>query len=162
MAAALPLAALAAAAVAGLAALAGPPAAMTPPLPQQPVPRPAAESRQLVPVEVLRVIDGDTVEVKAAIWLDQWIVTRVRLRGIDAPERAARCPAEGARAEAARRRLAALLEAGPAFLSDLGRDKYGGRVLGRLIDAAGLDLGERLMAEGHARAYAGRRRETWC
>ncbi len=56
--------------------------------------------RALVPIEILRVIDGDTIEVRARIWLDQFLVTRVRLRDIDAPEFTGRCPAELARAEA--------------------------------------------------------------
>lgn len=116
----------------------------------------------MIPVEVLRVIDGDTLEVRAEIWLDQWIVTRVRLRDIDAPERAARCKAEAARAEAARRHLTGLVAEGPVFLTDLGRDKYGGRVLGHLIAADGRDLGQAMLQQGHARPYAGRSRETWC
>ena len=127
------------------------------------VPAPKAGAfRQLIPVEVLRVIDGDTLEVRAEIWLDQWIVTRVRLRDIDAPERAARCKAEAARAEAARRHLTGLVAEGPVFLTDLGRDKYGGRVLGHLIAADGRDLGQAMLQQGHARPYAGRSRETWC
>jgi micrococcal nuclease len=138
-----------------------------PPEPQAPplthAPAVAGPARQLIPVEVLRVIDGDTVEVRARIWLDQFVVTRLRLRGIDAPERGGRCAAEAERAEAARRRLAALAgEDAGAFLTDLGTDKYGGRVLGRLVGADGRDLGARMVADGHARPYDGRRRQAWC
>ena len=38
-----------------------------------------------IQAEVLRVIDGDTIEVRAKIWLDQYIETNVRLAGLDAP-----------------------------------------------------------------------------
>ncbi len=78
--------------------------------------------RPLVPIEILRVIDGDTIEVRARIWLDQFLVTRVRLRDIDAPESTGRCPAEVAMAEAARRHLSALAGSGQAYLADVGRD----------------------------------------
>jgi hypothetical protein len=39
-----------------------------------------------VNAELLRVIDGDTIEVRARIWLGLDLTTRVRLSGIDAPE----------------------------------------------------------------------------
>ncbi len=118
--------------------------------------------RALVPIEILRVIDGDTIEVRARIWLDQFLVTRVRLRDIDAPEFTGRCPAEMVRAEAAKRHLSALAGSGPAYLADVGQDKYGGRVLGRIIAADGRDLASRMLADGHARTYGGRRRHSWC
>jgi len=117
---------------------------------------------QAVPIDVLRVIDGDTIEIRARIWLDQWLVTRVRLRGIDAPERRSRCPLEASQAEAAGRHLAALAAAEPVFLTELGQDKYGGRVVGRIVTASGVDLAGRMLADGQARAYAGGRRQSWC
>ncbi len=39
-----------------------------------------------VAAHVSRVIDGDTFEASAAIWLGQAITVRVRIAGIDAPE----------------------------------------------------------------------------
>ena len=39
-----------------------------------------------VPAIVTRVIDGDTIEVRVQIWLEQEILVRIRLAGIDAPE----------------------------------------------------------------------------
>ena len=59
---------------------------------------------------VARVIDGDTIEVKAAIWLGQTLVVRVRIDGVDAPELEARCPEERKLALAARDFLAGRLE----------------------------------------------------
>ena len=118
--------------------------------------------RQVVPVDILRVIDGDTVEVRAHIWLDQTIVTRVRLKSIDAPELRAGCPLELAKAEAARAKLAAMLGEGPAFLTGLARDKYGGRVLGQLVTGSGEDASAHMLGSGHARAYGGSKRTGWC
>ncbi|MFM9975718.1 MAG: thermonuclease family protein, partial [Beijerinckiaceae bacterium] len=115
-----------------------------------------------IPVEVIRIIDGDTVEVRAHIWLDQHVTTKVRIRSIDAPERKARCPLEAQMAEISRDRLVTLMGTGPAFLTDLGQDKYGGRVLGSLLTSRGEDVGAILVASGHARTYSGGRRQGWC
>ena len=39
-----------------------------------------------IPAEVLKVVDGDTLEVEARIWLGQGVQVSVRLRGVDTPE----------------------------------------------------------------------------
>jgi endonuclease YncB( thermonuclease family) len=122
----------------------------------------AIPPRALVPVEIIRVIDGDTVEVRAHVWLDQMIVTRVRLRSIDAPELRAACPEEARKAAASRDALAALLDSGRIYLTGLGRDKYGGRVLGDLLTAEGHSISTRMLASGHARPYGGGKRHVWC
>jgi micrococcal nuclease len=110
--------------------------------------------------EVLHVIDGDTVEVKVALWLDQHLVTKVRLRGIDAPEVGGACDAERRLAIASRERVIALLKDAPVLVSDVSRDKFGGRVIAR-VSAHGADVGHRLVGEGLARVYRNRR-ESWC
>src|SRR5690348_9703714 len=49
-----------------------------------------------------RVVDGDTIQVRAQIWLGQSLTVRVRIEGVDAPELEARCPEERRMAEKAR------------------------------------------------------------
>ena len=122
-----------------------------------------------VPAEVISVIDGDTIEVRALIWLGQVVSTRVRLAGIDAPELGGKCARERALAERARAyllgRLGARLEDGDRAwvrLRDIRYGKYAGRVLARVETAAGEDLGRGLIAAGLARPYAGRARASWC
>ena len=118
-----------------------------------------------VPAQVLSVIDGDTIEVRAVIWLGQVVSTRVRLAGIDAPELRGKCARERALAERARAYLLARLEGGERAqvrLRDIRYGKYAGRVLARVETAAGEDLGRGLMAAGLARPYAGRARASWC
>jgi micrococcal nuclease len=138
-----------------------PPAAV--PLPQVPPPEPSGPApRQSIPAELIRIIDGDTLEVRALIWLDQHVVTRVRLRGVDAPEIDPRCPEENRRAAAATGALRELLSGRPLHLTDIGRDKFGGRVVARVIAGAAGDVGEAMLAAGHARPYAGGRRERRC
>ncbi len=117
-----------------------------------------------VPVEQARVIDGDTMEVVALIWLDQRVTTRVRLEGIDTPEKRSKCAAEREAAEAAVKLANDWLERHkPVVLRDLSHDKYGRRVVGRVQSADGSsDLGESLLARGLARRYDGGAKQPWC
>jgi endonuclease YncB( thermonuclease family) len=115
-----------------------------------------------VPAEVVRVIDGDTVEVEATIWLGQRLRTQVRLWGVDAPELKGRCAAERRLAARARAYTAAALAGGRVALHDVRHDKYGRRVLARLVTDQGRDLGRALIAAGLARPYQGERRGGWC
>lgn len=116
------------------------------------------------PVEatLLRVIDGDTLLVRARIWIAQEVETGVRIRGVDAPEVRARCPAEARLAEAAARFVAAKLADGRLLLHDVDLDKYGGRVVARVETAAGEDIATALLAAGLARPYDGGRKSAWC
>ena len=98
-----------------------------------------------LPADLIRVIDGDTIEVRAHLWLGLELTTRVRLSDIDAPELDGGCPAERELAKAARAFLTGTLS--PAVtLRDVRQDKYGGRVVARVLDRNGRDLG-RLLTE---------------
>ena len=131
-----------------------------------------------VPGIVERVIDGDTLAVRARIWLGQQVRVHVRLAGIDAPEMKGRCPQERAMATVAQRfaedfvgnSTGATLRAAPAathtspqiWLSDISEGKYAGRILARVANAAGEDLGKAMLGAGIARPYAGGARQNWC
>jgi micrococcal nuclease len=110
---------------------------------------------------VTRVVDGDTIEVRAAIWLGQTLIIRVRIDGVDAAELEARCPEERKLALAARDFLARRLNGAAVKLTHVVYDKYGGRVRADVTDATG-DIAQALLAAGLARPYHGERRETWC
>ena len=112
-----------------------------------------------IPAELVRVIDGDTIEVRARIWLDLDLTTRVRLAGIDAPELAGACAEERRLAELARQRLAALLRLGPIRLADIQRDKYGGRVVAEVLLADGRGASAAMLAVGAAAWGSG---TAWC
>jgi endonuclease YncB( thermonuclease family) len=114
-----------------------------------------------VDADVLHVVDGDTFEARAAIWLGQSIEVRVRIAGVDAPELHARCDEERTRAEAARNWLAHRIEGAEVRLSRVHYDKYGGRVDATVRDSGG-DVGAALIAAGLARPYRGGRRGGWC
>jgi endonuclease YncB( thermonuclease family) len=133
-----------------------------------PAPTPAAiESSKVVrgahAAEVLRVIDGDTFEARVRVWPGIEITTRVRLRGIDAPELGgAKCTDERVKAEAARAALRQLLAEGDVTVMRVDFDKYGGRVLAAAATRATPDISAAMLARGLARPYAGGRRESWC
>ena len=107
------------------------------------------------------MIDGDTFEASAAIWLDQQISIRVRIAGIDAPELRARCDAERRGAEAARDYLAHRLEGTDVTLSAVHYDKYGGRIDAVVADGSG-DIARAMLHARLARAYDGGHRDGWC
>src|SRR6476646_2508314 len=97
----------------------------------RPLARPApvvAPLRSGHPAEVLRVLDGDTFEARVRIWPGMDVTTKVRLRGIAAPEMRARCEDERLKAVAAREALARILAEGAIAVFRVGQDKYGGRV----------------------------------
>ncbi len=112
-----------------------------------------------VQAEILRVIDGDTVEVRAFPWPQQAVTVKVRLRGIDAPEIHSRCEAERRRGNSARRALEGILSGiRMVSLTNVSGGKYFGRVLADLADEDGHDSASQLLAAGLVRAYSGGRR----
>jgi len=111
-----------------------------------------------IPARLVEAIDGDTIRVRAHIWLGQEVEIAVRLAGIDAPERRGKCPAERARAEAARAFVEARLGDRPLALRNIHYGKFAGRVVANLVVGTGEDLSQLLLAHGHARPYDGRAR----
>lgn len=131
--------------------------------PVQARPQPAAAAlRSGHPAEVLRVIDGDTFEARVRVWPGMDITTKVRLRGIDAPEMRARCEDERVKALAARDALARLLSEGTVGISRIGQDKFGGRVDADVTTARTPDVSAAMLERGFARRSQGGRRESWC
>lgn len=134
------------------------------PTPQGAARAPSAEITS-VSATVVRILDGDTIAVRARIWLGQDVETSVRVLGVDTPETGprAKCESERARGAAAKRRVAELLKPGARVtLAGVKPDKYAGRVLARVALPDGRDLAQLLIAEGLARPYAGGARGGWC
>lgn len=108
----------------------------------------SAKASVVTLVDVVSVIDGDTVEVKT----DSGPLNRVRLLGIDAPEN------DQAWGKAARKQLKQLIEERHAILWDSGLKDRNGRTLGSLAineTDVGLYLIERGLAwhfEAHGKA----------
>ena len=129
---------------------------MPPLLAREPLPGP-------VPATVLRVIDGDSLVVRATIWLGQELETTVRLLGVDTPELRGDCGQERSLATRSRAFTAGLAATGAEIsLSDIQLGKFAGRVLARVETAGGVDIGQALIDAGLARIYSGGRRLSWC
>jgi len=114
------------------------------------------------PVDVIRTIDGDTFEARVHLSPGLDPTTRVRLRGIDAPELKASCPQELRMAEAATDALRALLGEGEVTISNIGPDKYYGRVDADVATKKTQNVSAAMLAAGHARSYNGGHRSGWC
>lgn len=111
---------------------------------------------------VLDATDGDTLRVRARIWLGIDLDVRVRLSGIDAPELRGRCAAEREAALAARDLLARRLVGASVLLRDIRHDKYGGRVVARVEGPDGRDVSAALLETAGVRAYGRGPRVGWC
>ena len=99
------------------------------------------------------VIDGDSFRLGKR---------RIRIRGIDAPEREGACPAETMLAERSAAKLAELLNAGPFIMTATGgneRDQYGREL--RVLTRNRVSIGDAMVRAGLAHDYGGRK-ESWC
>ncbi len=115
-----------------------------------------------IPAQVLRVIDGDTLEVAARIWIGQTVTIRVRLKDIDAPELDSPCREGRTKAQAARELVQRIAGGGPVTLNAVRPGKYAGRVLAEVTTAEGVNLGQALLEARLARPYRGGKRGGWC
>jgi endonuclease YncB( thermonuclease family) len=115
--------------------------------------------------KILRVADGDTVVFEAP-FMPAPLKPQLSLRilGVDTPEKGKRaeCPSEAKAAEAASAFTKNLVANAKKIQVELkSHDKFGGRVLGDLI-VDGERLSELLIKNGHARAYFGDKKQSWC
>jgi micrococcal nuclease len=117
-----------------------------------------------VPARVVAVVDGDTLEVQAQIWLGQFIQTKVRLESIDTPELRSSCELERTKARTAQQFLEVAIQSANSeiVLLNVTDDKFGGRVRARVLLPDGRDLSDALIESGNARLYSGGRRAAWC
>jgi len=110
--------------------------------------------------ELLRIIDGDTLDCLIDIGFDVFVQKRIRLFGMDTWESRTRDLEEKAKGLAAKARLKELIhENGDKFSlisHELG--KYG-RVLGTIMLDGGRCANDILVEEGHGYAYDGGNKE---
>ena len=112
--------------------------------------------------EILRIVDGDTVDIDIDLGFGMWMhKERVRMMGIDTPESRTRDKVEKLFGLASKARLKELLPTGSiqilkTEIDKSGEDKKGkfGRILGDFIleDKRATDI---LIEEGYAVAYFG-------
>ena len=114
--------------------------------------------------ELLRVIDGDTIDVRADLGFDVSLKLRLRFAGINTPESRTRNKEEKALGLAAKARLVEILESADSIeFESFGKGKFG-RVLATpyvVNNDKRSDVCQMLVREGHARLYDGGKREPW-
>ena len=115
--------------------------------------------------KVLRVVDGDTVDVDIDLGFGVWLhKERVRIMGIDTPESRTSDKVEKVFGLAAKERLISLLGEDAILdtqVSKKGEDMKGkfGRILGNFRTLAGEHCADILIEEGHAVEYTGGSKE---
>ena len=114
---------------------------------------------------LVRVIDGDTIDVNIDLGFSVWHKARVRMLGIDTPESRTRNLAEKALGLASKARLKEMLT-GKKLRIECSKEKGKfGRVLGNVIavdkDGTEINCNDQLCVEGHARPYFGGTKVPW-
>ena len=111
---------------------------------------------------VVRVVDGDTIDVLIDLGFDISLKERIRLVGITTPESRTRDLEEKARGLAAKDFVVEWLlnEVDNCPVIETTKDKAGkfGRILGRVLTDDGVCLNDILVTEGHAVVYDGGKR----
>jgi micrococcal nuclease len=103
---------------------------------------------------LLRVVDGDTVDVEIDLGLDVSTHARIRLAGLNAPEIST--PAGVAAAEHLDE-LVALAGSPLTIRTEKDRREKYGRYLGTLLrTGGGLDVNARMVSDGFAKVWDGR------
>ena len=112
-------------------------------------------------VEILRVVDGDTVDVRIDLGFDVWHKCRVRLMGINAPESRTRDKEEKERGLAAKDWLKEQFKNMESMdmkveLQSHGKGKFG-RILGEFF-CNDVNINKQMVSSGHAVEYFGGKR----
>ena len=117
-------------------------------------------------VNILKVVDGDTVDVDIDLGFGCWLRNeRVRIVGIDCPESRTSDRIEKVFGEAAKQRVTSLLSSEATLISQIskmGENMKGkfGRILGDFKTINDQIISTTLMEEGHAVAYSGGDKEA--
>ena len=113
--------------------------------------------------EILRVIDGDTLEIKNECFPKE-LKLSVRVLGIDTPEKGSRakCDKEAKLAEQASKFTKQFVGKNKkASFRNIKWDKYGGRLLAD-VEINGKSLAGELVKNNYARSYDGKKKGSWC
>jgi endonuclease YncB( thermonuclease family) len=114
---------------------------------------------------VVKVLDGDTVQLEVGLWPGLTQRINLRLVGVNTPEKrgpkVSNCEKKAGQDATTftQRWLQGVKE---VTISEVRHDKYAGRALGKLRRLDGKDLAEALITSGHARPYDGGKRGSWC
>tara|TARA_R100001530_G_scaffold136171_2_gene115583 strand:+ start:161 stop:571 length:411 start_codon:yes stop_codon:yes gene_type:complete len=106
--------------------------------------------------EIVKIIDGDTIDVVFDLGFSLFKKERVRLAGIDTPESRTRDPEEKILGLEAKDRLTEMLENASSLVCRTEKEGKYGRILGWIhADGAETTLNQTLIDTGYAWAYEG-------
>ena len=109
---------------------------------------------------LIRVIDGDTIDVNIDLGFNIWHKGRIRMAGIDTPESRTRNKAEKVLGLSAKNRLKELLKKKKLSINCTKEKGKFGRILADVL-ADDINVNKQLIEEGHARPYQGGAKVPW-
>jgi len=110
--------------------------------------------------KVLRVVDGDTIDVNIDLGFNIWHRGRVRMAGIDTPESRTRNLEEKKLGLASKARLKELLKGQKVSIQCTKEKGKFGRILADVM-VGDTNINKQLIDEGHAREYQGGKKIPW-
>lgn len=109
---------------------------------------------------VLKVIDGDTIEVDFDLGFGVWLRNqRIRLDGIDTPESRTADKEEKVRGTLSKEKLKEILGKEIRVTTKIDPNEKYGRILGVLMNADGINVNEWLIQNNYAVKYSGENKE---
>jgi micrococcal nuclease len=100
--------------------------------------------------KVLRIVDGDTYDMKVDLGFDIWVKTRFRLNGVDTPETwRPTTEAERAHGHEATAAVKEFMEGQMVEITSYSKDKYGRYLCD--VEKDGISLAGMLLAKGLAK-----------
>jgi len=114
--------------------------------------------------KVIDIVDGDTIiiDTRQESKLINKLGLRVRLYGIDTPEKKGKCQKEKDLALQAKKFTKNLIDQKQVILKDVKWDKFGGRINAKIF-LNDLNIGQELIKNGLAIEYFGKRKnKNWC
>jgi len=109
---------------------------------------------------VLKVIDGDTIEVDFDLGFGVWLRNqRIRLDGIDTPESRTSDKEEKVRGTLSKEKLKEILGKDIQITTKIDPNEKYGRILGVLVNDKGINVNQWLIDNNYAVKYSGENKE---
>ena len=109
---------------------------------------------------VLKVIDGDTIEVDFDLGFGVWLRNqRIRLDGIDTPESRTADKEEKVRGTLSKEKLKEILGKDIQITTKIDPNEKYGRILGVLVNDKGINVNQWLIENNYAVKYSGENKE---
>lgn len=117
-----------------------------------------------IAARVIKTRDGDTFEAEVVLADNTALITHIRIKGIDTPEKGgrAKCAEEAKKGDAATAFAKTLLDGQTVLLKNIDFDKYGDRYVADVALTNGTNIADALIKKGLAKPYDGGTKSSWC